>query len=301
MIAVDWGGSSLRLYRLDAQGGILDKRRSDQGVLACGGRFAEVLAAQIEGWGDTLVVLSGMVGSRNGWHEMPYLDCPADLQELARAMRELDTHGLTGRRLWLTPGLRHCPPSGVLDVMRGEETQILGLPASLSSGMHQVCLPGTHSKWVTLQDGRIRRFSTSMTGEVYALLRRHSILGKLMAEDDHGFAEDAFDGGLDRSGGPGGLLHHLFGVRTEGLFERYAGDELPSFLSGLLIGHEIRGLRASGSPPGPAPMHVIGSDHLRTRYARGFARLGVDAFWHDEDRVAVGLHRLAESAGLLSR
>lgn len=301
MIAVDWGSSSLGLYRLDAQGDILEKRRSDQGVLVCEGRFAEVLAAQIEGWDDVLVVLSGMVGSRNGWHEMPYLDCPADLQELAGAMHKLDTHGLGGRRLWLAPGLRHCSPSGVLEVMRGEETQILGLPASLSSGMHQICLPGTHSKWVTLQDGRIRRFSTSMTGEVYALLRRHSILGKLMTEPDDRLAEDAFDGGLDRSGGPGGFLHHLFGVRTAGLFERYAADELPSFLSGLLIGHEIRGLCVSGNPPVPALIHVIGSDHLRTRYARAFARLGLDALWHDEDRVAIGLHRLAESADLQSR
>jgi 2-dehydro-3-deoxygalactonokinase len=297
MIAVDWGSTSLRLYRLDARGTILEKRRSEQGALTCEGHFSEVLAIQIEGWCDKLVVLSGMVGSRNGWHEMPYLDCPADLQGLASAMYELTSHGIVDRRLWLTPGLRHRSPSGVLDVMRGEETQIMGLPASLSSGTQQICLPGTHSKWVTLHDGRISNFSTSMTGEVYALLQRHSILGRLMTEVNE-FAEDAFDAGMERSGEPGGVLHHLFGVRTAGLFERYPASELPSYLSGLLIGHEIRGLGYCSRPSMPSLIHVIGSDHLRTRYVRAFTRLGVDAIWHKEDHVATGLYRLAESANL---
>lgn len=121
-----------------------------------------------------------------------------------------------------------------------------------------------------------------------------------MVNGDNNVAEDAFDDGLHRSGAGGGFLNHLFEVRTAGLFERYSADELPSFLSGILIGHEIRALSSSCVWSDRAIIHVVGSERLWARYARAFAHLGVDALWHNEDSVAVGLYRIAERAGFTS-
>ena len=292
MIAVDWGGTHLRLYRLDAAGNIRDRRHDGQGVQASRGRFAEVLAAQLSGWDDAHVVLCGMVGARGGWHEMPYLDCPAGIDEIARHMQRIHPPGFDGRELWLVPGLRDGASDPVPDMMRGEETQLAGLLGALPPGVHQVCLPGTHSKWVMVRDGRIERIRTSMTGEVYAVLRRHSILGALMPEDDSDFDAGAFDAGLRRSAEAGGLLHHLFGVRAVGLEGRHAQEALPSYLSGLLIGHELRASGLFTQVPRPAEVHLVGSQRLLVPYARALAALDVDVQRHPEDLAARGLHAL---------
>lgn len=300
MIAVDWGTSSLRLYRLTAEGGIIERRSSTQGALACGGRFAEVLLDQIDGWDDPVVLLSGMIGSRNGWQEAPYLECPAGVHEIANAIRPLDGHRLDHRNLWLIPGLKCHQTGGMPDVMRGEEMQIMGLPEELLSGTHQVCLPGTHSKWATLNNGKIQSFSTSITGEMYALLRQHSSVGKLIPTEAELFDEDAFDSGLRTSGEVGGCLHHLFGVRTAGLFDHYADSQLSSYLSGLLIGHEIRDIRRLRKMSASHFLHVVGSERLRPRYTHAFSKFGIGVLWHHENRVANGLHKVATASGIIS-
>ncbi|MEQ4574748.1 MAG: 2-dehydro-3-deoxygalactonokinase [Gammaproteobacteria bacterium] len=292
MIAVDWGTSSLRAYRLDAQGQVVDARRSDHGILASAGRFAEVLRGQIDGWpGDLL--LCGMIGSRNGWIELPYLPCPADTPALAAAMQRHEDASLPGRHLWFVPGVATRERSGVPDVMRGEETQIVGLLPTLGPGRHTVCLPGTHCKWARVEGGRLVDFATTMTGELYALLRRHSILGKLMDGDGDDLHEDAFERGVARSGEPGGLGHHLFGTRTLGLFERLPSNALASYLSGILIGHEIRDRQPIGDV-----VHLVGGSGLAQRYARALGLLGVGSMRHGEDLAATGLHLLARQRGL---
>ncbi|WP_295954752.1 2-dehydro-3-deoxygalactonokinase [uncultured Xanthomonas sp.] len=298
MIVVDWGTSSLRGYRLDADGGILDQRRSDQGIAACQGRFPVTLAALIDGW-DGDVVLCGMIGSRNGWIELPYAPCPADAAALAAAMRPLQDPALPGRTLWFVPGVA-SDADAVPDVMRGEETQLIGLLALLAqepptAEIHHVCLPGTHSKWVTLQDGRIASLATMMTGELYALLRTHSLLARLMDADDGVFDAAAFDAGVQRSGDPGGVLHHLFGVRSLGLFERLSAAAAPSYLSGLLIGHELR-----AHPVLPPVVHLVGGSGLLARYAHALATLGSRVRTHPEDLAARGLYRLAQQHGGLA-
>ncbi|MBO9882107.1 2-dehydro-3-deoxygalactonokinase [Xanthomonas sp. D-109] len=298
MIVVDWGTSSLRGYRLDADGGILDLRRSDQGIAACQGRFAATLAALIDGW-DGDVVLCGMIGSRNGWIELPYAPCPADAAALAAAMQPLQDPALPGRTLWFVPGVA-SDADAVPDVMRGEETQLIGLLALLeqeppTAEIHHVCLPGTHSKWVTLQDGRIASLATMMTGELYALLRTHSLLARLMDADDGVFDAAAFDAGVQRSGDPGGVLHHLFGVRSLGLFERLSAAAAPSYLSGLLIGHELR-----AHPVLPPVVHLVGGSGLLARYAHALATLGSRVRTHPEDLAARGLYRLAQQHGGLA-
>lgn len=292
MIAADWGSTHLRLYRVDGDGMVRERRRSDQGTQASRGRHGEVLAEAMAGWDDDTVLLCGMVGARGGWHEMPYLDCPAGLDDIAGQLQRIHPPGFEQRALWLVPGLRDTVSDLVPDAMRGEETQLAALLDVLPGGVHRVCLPGTHSKWVTIHDGRIQRIHTAMTGEVYALLRTHSLLGALMAADDGRFDGYAFDAGLRRSGDPGGLLHHLFGVRTTGLSGQFGESALPSYLSGLLIGHELRGGALSQEGPRPAQVHLVGSERLLAAYARALTTLEIGVQRHPEDLAARGLHAL---------
>jgi 2-dehydro-3-deoxygalactonokinase len=298
VIAVDWGTSSLRAYRLDASGAVLEQRSAAVGLLACQGCFEPVLVQQLAGWGDELILMAGMIGSRNGWREVPYVACPAGLEEIAAGILTVAAEGLPGRRVFIAPGLSHRPAAGAPEVMRGEETQLLGLLDTLAgAGPYTVCLPGTHSKWATLRAGRISAFHTAMTGELYAVLKQHSLLGALMDHGPSAATEDtpAFELGLRMSAEAGGLLSHLFSVRTRGLFGELSAAQLPSYLSGLLIGHELNGLLAA------APrVHLIGSEALLQRYQRALAWRGVGTHLHGEALTARGLHCLAVAARLTS-
>jgi len=273
VIAVDWGTSSLRVYRLDPIGRILQSRTSDQGILnVASGQFARVLEEQIAGWNETPILMSGMVGSRQGWREAPYVQCPAGFDEIAAQLVEVRPGA------WIVPGLSCRDASGVPDVMRGEEVQILG-----SSAEGTVCLPGTHSKWVVVENGRIERFSTFMTGEVYALLRQHSILGRMMEEGEPDAG--AFADGVKRSGEGGGMLHHLFGVRTRGLMGELGGAAAASYLSGIVIGHELRAQDAR-------EFSVLGTAELAALYQRAAALLGMNARLLDPESGVRALARL---------
>jgi 2-dehydro-3-deoxygalactonokinase len=170
MIAIDWGTTSFRAYRLDEGGRIIDSRSAPAGILTIeNGKFATVLEQQVGEWidaGETQVVMSGMIGSRQGWMEVPYADCPAGLDEIAAGMRSV---AWSRGEAWIAPGVACHEETGVPDVIRGEETQILGCLDRLGSGRHTICLPGTHSKWVEVDNGRIMHFSTHMTGEAFAV------------------------------------------------------------------------------------------------------------------------------------
>ncbi len=221
MIAIDWGTTSFRAYRLDAAGAILDTRAAAAGILSvANGDFAAVLEQYAGDWideGETLIVMSGMIGSRQGWIEVPYANCPAGLAEIAAGLRKVQWHR---GEAWIAPGVTCRDAAGVPDVMRGEETQILGCLEQLGAGRHLICLPGTHSKWVEVEDGRILHFTTHMTGEAFAVFKGHSILGRMMKDGASDRA--AFADGVRRSADAGGLLHHLFGVRARGLFGELA-------------------------------------------------------------------------------
>lgn len=296
MIAVDWGTSRLRAYRLGRAGTIVAQRRTADGATACRGRHAEVLRAAIGDWDDEVVVLCGMVGSRNGWVEVPYVDCPAGADELAAALHPCDAPELPGRRLWCVPGM--ADRSGAGDAMRGEETQVLALLDTLGGGHHVVCLPGTHSKWVEVLGGRIVSIATALTGELYELLRRHGTLAELMPDSAPAGGSEAFERGLRDSAGVGGLLHHLFGTRAQVLFGRLPPEDLPACLSGLLIGHEIRSLLPAAVEAQGLPVHLLGSDALLGAYARALTALSMQTRRHPEHLAATGMHLLARRRGL---
>jgi 2-dehydro-3-deoxygalactonokinase len=276
MIAIDWGTSSFRAYRLDARGSILESRASQQGILnVAPGQFARVLEDQIRGWAEAPIVMSGMVGSRQGWVEAPYVQCPAGFGEIAAKLVKV---GWANREAWIVPGLSCSDPAGVPDVMRGEETQILGCGVEGT-----LCLPGTHSKWVEVKNARIESFSTAMTGEVYAVLKQHSILGRMMERG--GPDPGAFAEGVERSGESGGLLHHLFGVRTRGLLGDLKPAASASYLSGILIGHELRSQSAK-------QFHLLGAAELTALYQRAAAVLGIETRTLDPDSAVRSLYRL---------
>lgn len=293
MIAIDWGTSSLRAYRLGADGAVLAQRSTAAALLACQGRFDAVLAEQIDGWSDAHIVMAGMIGSRNGWREVPYVACPAGADAIAQGMLAFEAPALPGRRLFIAPGLSHQPEAGTPEVMRGEETQVLGLLDELAGdGPHTLCLPGTHSKWIRVEAGRIVQFHTAMTGELFALLTQHSLLGALM-DKEAGDDEVAFARGLEASRAAGGLPNQLFSVRTLGLFGALSPAAAPSYLSGLLVGHELNGLAPAGGR-----VHLIGSASLTRRYERALAARGLQPVAHAEALTARGLHRLARARGL---
>lgn len=294
MIAVDWGTSSFRAYRLSAQGAVLERREAPLGILAIeNGRFAEALHAQVENWlaaGETALVMSGMIGSRQGWREAPYARTPAGAGEIAAAL--VDVPVTDGIQAWIVPGVMTRSSDGVHDVMRGEETQILGSLPRLGPGRHTLVLPGTHSKWVTVEDGRIVAFTTHMTGEVFAALAQHTILGRTMT-DTPGEDLGAFEAGLRRSTDDEGLLHHLFGIRAQVLAGALADSATRDFLSGLLIGHECRAVAPSGV------VHVLGAPLLSRRYAHALSGLGCETNRLDPDAATRGLWQIAVARGLI--
>jgi 2-dehydro-3-deoxygalactonokinase len=288
MIAIDWGTSSFRAYRLAADGRVLDKRSAPLGILNVEpGMFAQVLESQVGDWLEAAawpIVMSGMIGSRQGWAEAPYAQCPAGAQEIAAGMREV---GWAQHRAWIVPGLSARDATGIPDVMRGEEAQIIGVLDRLPAAGAWVCLPGTHSKWAEVREGKILRFSTYMTGEVFAVMKTHSILGRMMTD---GPTDPAwFDAGVRRAHDAGGLLHHLFGVRARGLFGEVPGASAASYLSGILIGAE---LISTGATDGP--VYLLGDPSLVTLYQRAlgsFARTGIVL---DPEAAVRGLHTLAQ-------
>jgi len=292
-IGLDWGTTSLRAYLADHSGGVVEARQSAEGILAAAGRFEDVFTKSVEDWPSNLpVITSGMIGSRQGWIEAPYCPCPAGLAEVAGKLVSL-TAG-SGRRIVFVPGLSCTDANGVPDVIRGEETQVLGAHSG-NDGVY--LLPGTHSKWLTVKDRRIDSFATYMTGEVFAVLKTHSILGRLMQDDGDGVA--AFDAGVLRGAAePELLLHTIFGTRTLGLFGTLEPGALPSYLSGLLIGSEIAAAtRELGSNES---VTILASPLLSERYAKACSLCGIKAVIGPENAAVGGMARIAAAAGLIN-
>jgi 2-dehydro-3-deoxygalactonokinase len=289
VIGIDWGTTSFRAFRIARDGSIRDRRASQRGILNVpDARFGDTLREEVGPWlaaGEDRILLSGMIGSRQGWQEAPYLPTPAAPADVAAALTEI---AFDWAKVKLVPGLSGTDDAGVAEVMRGEETQIFGIPSLMAAG-GIACLPGTHAKWVRVENGRIAGFTTHMTGEAYGALRGHTILGRTMRDGPANGAP--FEAGVRRSGDPGGLLHHIFGVRAQTLVGALAETDAGAYLSGILIGHEIR----SAMPAG-AVVHVIGAPELTKLYAGAIAACGGYAEQHDGDAAAAGLALIGERA-----
>jgi 2-dehydro-3-deoxygalactonokinase len=276
LIGIDWGSTNLRAYRFDGSGAVVASRESAQGIVNIRDRgFEAALLAICADWidaaPDTVILLSGMIGSRQGWIEAPYAPCPASSRDVARQLARID---MSVAHAWIVPGISVVAESGVYDVMRGEETQIFGAIDSTAPAF--AIAPGTHSKWIDVENGVIRNFRTFMTGELYSLLRSHSLLGRLMIDAAHD--ADAFSRGV-RIGLEGDLAGHLFGVRTEGLFARIAPAALASYLSGLLIGAEIHSATRGPSRwvelQKTSTLRIIGTAAISGSYRDALAQAGM--------------------------
>jgi 2-dehydro-3-deoxygalactonokinase len=283
-ISVDWGTSSLRAYRV-VDNEIRDRLSTADGILSVApGQYAPALAAQLNAWPiDGPIVLSGMIGSRQGWKEAPYVPCPADPQSIASARLAWQEAGLGD--LVLLPGLLTHDARGVPDVMRGEEAQVIGAMHALGVTDGVFLLPGTHSKSVRVRAGRIETFVTFMTGEIFAALKAHTILGRLMTDGPTGGL--GFERGIAHgaeAGPTGALLHRAFATRTLGLFDLLPTAELSDYLSGLLIGAELAACLSNKSPEAV----VVGANDLSRRYIEGARLLGFSLTLAPEDCVALG-------------
>ena len=293
LIGLDWGSTHLRAYLYGADGQVLDTRALPHGIrhLPAGG-FAEAFALAVRQWPVLPVLACGMVGSRNGWQEVPYLDTPTGVERLAQQLTRLTTPG--GHALYLIPGLRDPQRP---DVMRGEETQIAGVLAR-APATTRLLLPGTHSKWVRLSDGIVTGFATVMTGELYGLLRQHSILGAALPEarDD----EQAFHRGVTAAldSAAAGGLSRLFSARALMLDGALDPASVADYLSGLLIGEELRMALAAGWADAKDNIPMVGEAPLCDRYRRAADVFGVQLSRAPDGTTADGLWRIAAAAGL---
>jgi 2-dehydro-3-deoxygalactonokinase len=297
LIGLDWGTTSCRAYLIGADGAVLDRQLDGPGILKVEGHFGPWLDSMIGGWiathGPGPVILSGMIGSRQGWQEAPYAHCPAGADNIVKALARIEWSGLT---IALVPGLS-TENDAMPDVMRGEETQIFGALALSGQGDGLFLLPGTHSKWAQVRDNRIVSFRTFMTGEVFGALKEHTILGRLM--NDGAPHAEAFERGVHEGAsldGAGALLNRVFATRTYGLMDKLPATALSDYLSGLLIGAEA----AEATRQATGGITIIASAALAQRYTDALRLLGHPSTLAPQDCAAAGHYCIAQAAGLIN-
>jgi len=256
-LAVDWGTTNRRVYRIGVTGAVEAEESDGRGILSVApGTYPKEAASIRDRYGDLPMLCAGMVGSNRGWRETPYLPCPTGIDALA------------GAPVWVEPA-RTAILAGIAmagerpDVMRGEEVQLLGaVAAGLAPPDALLCQPGTHCKWAEMQDGRLQSFVTAMPGELFALLKSHSLLAPQLAgivEPNAAFLEGVADAGPE-------LLSRLFGVRAGALLGRRADADAAAYASGLLIGTDVRARDLSGRD-----VHVLADRALGALYREAIA------------------------------
>lgn len=311
LIALDWGTSSLRAYRLGANGVVLEQRALPWGIMnlptvtgddsrqaGFASAFAQACGDWLQAAPATPLIAAGMVGSAQGWREATYVDTPLAIRDIGHQLASVEVGG--GHILHIVPGL--LQRSTLPNVIRGEETQVVGALAAAPDAQDVLIgLPGTHCKWVRVEQGRITHFDTYMTGEVYAALSQHTILGRTM-ERNAAIDQEAFVRGLavaQSADGRAGVLSTIFSSRTLGLVGQLSPAAQAEYLSGLLIGHEVAALVAMR--PAAKRIILIGDAKLCARYQSALALHG----WSQAEIAAGaterGLWHIAAQAGLLAR
>ncbi len=279
-IAVDWGSSSLRVWAMDADGLAVDQAASDNGM----GRltrteFEPALLDLVAPWIEDAtrpvpVIVCGMAGARQGWKEAAYRRVPC-APVASDALTEVET---TDPRLSvrIVPGLSQSHPQ---DVIRGEETQLAGFLAETGREDAVICLPGTHSKWVSLEGGDVSHFLTVMTGELFSLIGNQSILRHSVGSGNRGEAGPAFLEAVSRAmAKPQNLTTNLFSIRARSLLEETSAEDASDMLSGLLIGTELAACRPFWEG---RDVHLVGAGSLAARYAAALKQIGATAIVED--------------------
>lgn len=279
-IAADWGTTNLRLWAMHGAD-IVQHRTSDQGMgVLKPDQFAQVLARETGDWGELPVIACGMVGARQGWFEAPYaaVPCPATPKLVQ----------VPGQRVWIACGVKQNDPA---DVMRGEETQIAGLLAARPDFDGVVCLPGTHTKWARISAGEICSFQSFMTGEIFALLSKQSVLRHTVGKPDD---DTAFDAALqDALAQPHRAYARLFQLRAGALVGDLSPGVAASRLSGMLMGWELAGAKPYWLGQ---QVVIIGNPVLSALYARALDAQGVTAIEADPDATTLaGLHKARQT------
>jgi 2-dehydro-3-deoxygalactonokinase len=294
LLGIDWGNSNRRAYLIDNKGRTVDTYSDGLGMLAMHGEFAAALAALVQQMNidsATPIVLSGMVGSAQGWREAPYLSIRTPLTNLPDHLIRVDDPSIAGRAVWIVPGYRQDEAQGGIDVMRGEEIQLLGAVAQGHADGWLVH-PGTHSKWVLLRDGVIERFATFMTGELFSALSTSGTLAPLMGAGADN--EAAFVAGLAEARRRAPLSRALFGVRARVVAGAMPVAHARDFVSGLLIGTEFvaaQDLQVATS------VTLLGSPVLEARYNLAASHFGTTVEMLDADVVyATALRQFFEKA-----
>lgn len=300
MIGLDWGTTSFRAFLIDQDGHVLDQKTNENGILAVPNNdFEGVLISAIKAWLDQHpalpIVASGMITSRNGWLETPYLSLPANINDFANALTPLTLSN--DMVIHFITGASYKNENDVPDIMRGEETQIIG---EIEASDNEIfLLPGTHSKWAITQDEKIISFTSFMTGEVYAALKEHTILGALMKECSS-LNDDAFlKGVLMQQKQDISILHQIFTTRTLALFDKLENEDIADYLSGLLIGEEIKSALNQYDANKETIIKIIGRGDLAVRYARALDAFGLNYKIINDEVTAMGHYKIAKKAGLL--
>lgn len=292
-IALDWGTSSFRASIADASGAVHETMSAPDGILAVtNGEFEQALETHIGGWDKSLQVMAaGMITSRQGWIELPYLPCPASAADLSGALYRHET--ASGRHIFFATGLSYRGADGMPEVMRSEEVQVFG---SLDLGVSHFVTPGTHSKWITTSGDRLVSYATYVTGEVFAALKDHTILGRLMTPgaDDEAAFERGVRAALDD---PAGFLHRIFSARSLGLFGEIAPESISSYLSGQVIGTEVA--HAIREHPKDAEYAVLASPGIGGRYVKAIQIAGLTVRYGDPNAIVKGLAIIARKAGII--
>ncbi|MDP6515759.1 MAG: 2-dehydro-3-deoxygalactonokinase [Alphaproteobacteria bacterium] len=297
LIAVDWGTTNRRGYLLDGNGEILDTRKDDLGLVkVTEGRFQEAFdnlaAPWMETHGPMPVILSGMVGASTGWTEAPYCDLPAGLDDLAAALVPAPSN----HPIWIVPGVTTRDRMDVPDVIRGEEIQAIAAAGLEHNPL--IVLPGTHSKWIQMREGRIVDFTTFMTGDLHTAILNHTVIAHLRVDDALGTGQ-AFADGVDIGCSHAGeLTHLLFGARSRILFGELASEDVSDYLSGLLIGAEIAGVLAGFGSTVPA-VKLVGSEHLCVLYRTALESRGANVSIVNTEAIGRTYIELAKRAGIV--
>ncbi|MBK88383.1 MAG: MFS transporter [Gammaproteobacteria bacterium] len=287
-IVVDWGTSNFRAYLVRDDGLCLERINTADGLNNVERRFADVLLQHIGNWlqqhGPLTTLLGGMVGSPAGWQLVPHLPSPVSLKQLAQYSQPLPE--FTPCPAWIVPGVSGTGVAGSFDVMRGEELQYFGAQQWLKQQRRAppqlLCFPGTHNKWLAFTENALGNFSTTMSGELFGLLSQQSILADSI--DAHAvWNDDAFYRGIDHAEKSGGLLHHLFSVRSRNLNGEHSAREGLPYLSGLIIGHELLNLSAKPT----RSIGIVGAHALAQHYQMALTYRGYEAFCVDSEAATI--------------